>query len=530
MPIHPIDYNRLTIWSQTDLAYIQQEPLLRPFFRYTPALSSFPEVIGNRRTFDTNRALLQDVISKQYQGLGFQSPFVADELLDDNTFTITTAHQPSLLTGPLYYIYKIAGTINLARTVEQQNPGTHIIPLFVVGGEDHDWEEINHLHLFGKKITWERTASGPCGRLSNTGLDAFIEQILTFFERDLHYEEVKELLRSSLEGTTTYGQFHQKLIIRLFGQSGLVVLNMDDPALKRAFVPLMKKEIADQFSHQYVPAIQEQLESIGYKPQAYCRPINLFYISEGLRERIEIEGDEFVRIDSQVRYTRSELLEQLEQHPENFSPNVVMRPLYQELILPNLAYVGGGGEIAYWLERKTQFEAAGLHFPMLVRRNSVLQIDDSTISQIEKLELTWEDFLADTDTIIRQYIKSHSEADLTFEQEVREITLAYQQLANKAEKIDPTLAKAILADQTKQVKHFEQLTSRLIRTEKQHHETQTKRIQKVKEKLFPEGGLQERHDNFLPYYAQHGPSWITKMIEACDPMHSRFLVMTYPLS
>src|SRR6185436_12759892 len=114
----------------------------------------------------------------------------------------------------------------------------------------------------------------------------------------------------------------------------------------------------------------------GFKAQAYCRPINLFYMEEGVRERIEPLGDGgYIRVDSKISYTQEEIIAELHSHPERFSPNVILRPLYQEFILPNLAYIGGGGELAYWLERKTQFEHFGVPFPMLVRRNSVLWLD-----------------------------------------------------------------------------------------------------------------------------------------------------------
>ncbi len=479
---------------------------------------------ANRKNFPVDRQLLPVYIKKQYAQLGIELPVDPAVLLDDNTFTITTAHQPNLLTGPLYHIYKIASTINITRQLNETISGHHFIPVFIIGGEDHDWPEVNHFHLFGRKYQWDRTASGPCGRLSLEGLDSVIETVTTLFEHTPHGADIREKLNTCLSRAENYGQFHQLLVHSLFSAHGLVILNMDDPELKRAFIPLMEKEIKEQFSLPHVSSTQNALERVGFKVQAYCRPVNLFYMTPGLRERIDPEANGFIRVDSGIKYSLDEIIEELHQYPERFSPNVIMRPLYEETILPNLAYIGGGGEIAYWLERKSQFEAANVHFPMLVRRNSVLLIDQSTASQMQKSALTWEDLLLDNDALVKAYLMRHSHTDLEFTGEMQKINEAYTSLAAKADKLDPTLSKAILAEETKQLKQFEQLASRLMRAEKQLQETNIKRIQKLKEKLFPENGLQERHENFLSIYAQYGATWITDLVSFCDPFVEKFMV------
>jgi bacillithiol biosynthesis cysteine-adding enzyme BshC len=303
---------------------------------------------------------------------------------------------------------------------------------------------------------------------------------------------------------------------------------MDDVELKRAFLPILEKELMESISSKYVPATQALLEKSGFKPQAFCRPINLFYMDAGIRERIEPtkEGG-FIRVESKITYTQAEILDELHKHPERFSPNVILRPLYQEFTLPNLAYIGGGGELAYWLERKTQFEAAGVHFPMLIRRNSLLLIDAATSAQIEKAGLKWEDLLDDYDSIVKSFLVRLSGSNLSFEEEEKWIMDAYQSLALKAERVDPTLATAIQAEKSKQAKAFEQLGSRLLRSHKQQQETSLNRIKKLKEKLFPEGGLQERHDNMLSFYAEHGQDLIRNLITVSNPMEEKFTILCW---
>jgi bacillithiol biosynthesis cysteine-adding enzyme BshC len=394
----------------------------------------------------------------------------------------------------------------------------------VVGGEDHDWEEVNHFHLFGRRYQWDRTSSGPCGRLSLEGLDVVIQTVTELFANTPFVALIKENLMNCLAHASNYSQFHQMLIHSLFGHQGLVVLNMDDPELKRAFIPIMEKEIREQFSFRHVTSTQSALETAGFKAQAFCRPVNLFYMEDQLRERLEPVEAGLRRVESGNTYTVEEMVSELHQHPERFSPNVILRPLYQESILPNLAFIGGGGEIAYWLERKSQFEAAGIHFPMLIRRNSLLLIDPATAGQMQKAGITWEDIILDYETLVKAYLKRNSRVELSFAEEQEMLKTAFENLAAKAEKIDPTLAKAILAEETKQSKQFEQLGSRLMRAEKQLQETNLKRIQKLKEKLFPENGLQERHENFLSFYAQYGPGWIDDMISLCNPLEEKFMI------
>lgn len=525
MNVFQIDYSRLSLWSHTDLAYLKHDPSLDPFIAYPATKASFTEIISNRKNYKVDRPLLLRVLKKQYEQLGIDFPYPDQLLLSEDTFTITTAHQPSVLTGPLYHIYKIASAINVSGQLNQSHPDQKFIPVFVIGGEDHDWAEINNLHLFGRKYQWDRTASGPCGRLSLDGLDSLIQSVVELFSNSIHGNEIKELLENCLLKAKNYGQFHQLLLHGLFNKHGLLVLSMDDAELKKAFAPVMERELKEQFSFKYVTSTQHALEQAGFKTQAYCRQINLFYMAGGQRERIEQVQGGFVRVESGLKYSLDELLQELEQNPERFSPNVIMRPLYQEFILPNLAYIGGGGEMAYWLERKAQFTAAGIHFPMLIRRNSLLQIDESSAAQMKKSDLTWEDMLMDFDSIVKAYLIRHSLNELGFDAELSRIKSAYEELAAKADKIDPTLAKAILAEEIKQTKQFEQLGSRLLRAEKQQQDTHIKRIQKLKEKLFPENGLQERHENFLSFYAQYGPSWIDTMIRICDPFVERFTVV-----
>ncbi len=519
------DYSHLSQISHFDLAYLSHDQRLKKFFAYEPSMEAFRDVIQERVKYPVDRALLYRVLKKQYDQVGLSLPITEELLLSENTFTITTAHQPTLFTGALFHIYKIASVIHLTMELKKVYPEYQFLPVFIVSGEDHDWEEVNHVFQFGKKYEWDRTASGPVGRLSTEGLEEVIFTISELFRNSLHGKEAEAILQNSLKKAKTYSEFHTLLVHAIFEHHNLIILNPDDADLKKSFAPLIEKEICEQFSYKTVTPVQSAFEKEGFKPQAFCRPINLFYLSEGRRERMDLSDEHIVLVESKTTFSREEILKELHEHPERFSPNVIMRPLYQEFILPNLAYIGGGGELAYWIDRKNQFAEAGVPYPMLIRRNSLLLIDTATKNQLQKLELDHRDLMQEPNQLIKSYLKKHTQRDISFEQELAQLKKAYASLSSKAEKIDPTLSKAILAEESKQVKAFEHLGSRLLRAEKQQQENQLKKIERVREKLYPGHGLQERQENFLPYFATQGHQWIDDIVRICDPFVEKFMIV-----
>lgn len=525
MRIEKIDYSKVSAISFKDLSYITLQPFLKDFYSYTPSIESFKEVIQNRQNHPVNRELLVDVLKENYSKIslhGSQKDNI-EALLSENTYTITTAHQPSLFGGPLYYVLKIASVVNLCKQLNSAYPDINFVPTFVSGGEDHDFEEIDHLHLYGKTISWKREAVGSVGRLSTEGLKETIDEVAAILGDRPIAQEMTSALYKFLENSTTYGDFVFQFVNHLFGKYGVLAVNMDNKKLKQQFVPFMKKEILEQPSKDFVNATQNALEQHRFKAQAFPRDINLFYICEQGRNRIEQEGNHFKVLDTEHQFSLDEIIVELEKHPERFSPNVVMRPIYQESILPNLAYIGGGGEIAYWLERKTQFEHFNVFFPMLIRRNSVMILNKGQIKTLTKLNFTVEDIFEDTDQLIFKFINAASDVEIRLDVQKNDIEKSYKEIAKKSAAVDPSLAKSVLADMTKQLKNIDQMESRIKRSLKSQQEVNVKKIEKLKEKLFPNHGLQERYDNFLPHYLAIGPSFFDVLIDNLDPMDRNFV-------
>ena len=300
---------------------------------------------------------------------------------------------------------------------------------------------------------------------------------------------------------------------------------MNHPDLKRLFIPQIKEEIFNQPSQALVQATAEELTKIDFKPQAFPRAINFFYLRENLRERIVFEDGLYKVLNTDYQFTKAEMEAEIDNHPEYFSPNVVMRPVYQEVVMPNLAYIGGGGELAYWLERKSQFAHFDVFYPMLIRRNSVMWLDKGTTKKLRKLDIGITDLFQDTDSVIRLFVESQSTEALEINQEKGQISKAFDAITEKGKKIDPTLAKAFGAEKAKLLKTLGQLEGRLIRAEKQKHEVGLNQIRSIKDKLYPNNGLQERYDNLLGFYLKYGRGFFDFLLEHLNPLEKKMLVV-----
>ncbi|MCB9356162.1 MAG: bacillithiol biosynthesis cysteine-adding enzyme BshC [Lewinellaceae bacterium] len=522
-----IPFEQVPQLAKTDIAYATGDPLLKPFYRHEPKLSAFEAVIREKAKQEIPRSDLVEVLREQYTGLPEHAPVAQaiEDLLTDDTFTVTTAHQPNLFLGPLYFLYKAMTTINLAEAVQALQENKRIVPIFVLGSEDHDLEELNSIHLFNNDLVWETDAQGPVGSMSTGSLGpvlAKVKEILGDSEAAAHlFSRIEKAYtkRDTIAGAT------QAMLHDLFGKYGLVVLNMNDRRFKRHFVPVMKAELLEEISYGVVNKTIGRLNDLGFKTQASPREINLFYMQPGARERIVRENDRYTVLNTDLSFSEAEIIEELERYPERFSPNVILRPLFQETILPNLAYVGGGGELAYWLERKTLFEHFGIPFPMLVRRHSVLWMDRDAVKKWQKFGLDLEQIFEHPDSLVRQYVEQQAEADVDLGPEIEALHRIYDQLTARAAVIDPTLEKAVRAEEVKAVGGMEHWQNRLIRAEKQKHEVSVNQIRSLKEKLFPGEGLQERFDNFIPYLLKYGDAFTDTLKEQFQPFDPGFLIL-----
>ena len=352
MEILHIPFENIPQLSSRDKAYYREDKALRPFYKYPVNLKSFADVIADKSKENINRGVIVEVLEEQYRKLNVDGKVAENiqKIGQKNTFTVITAHQPSLFTGPLYYIFKIVSAINLAKQLNEKYPGNQFIPMFVTGGEDHDFEEANHAYLFGKKLEWESGETGSVGKMKTEKIKPILAELKEILKDSDNAQHIYKIMEDAILQNELYADATIQMVHELFKKDGLVVLNMSHAKLKREFIPIIKEEILEQPSINLVEKTVEQLEKIGFSGQATPREINFFYLDNQIRERIVFEDDKYQVLNTELTFSEKEMMAEIENHPEKFSPNVVMRPLFEEKVLPNLAYIGGGGELSYWLE------------------------------------------------------------------------------------------------------------------------------------------------------------------------------------
>jgi bacillithiol biosynthesis cysteine-adding enzyme BshC len=527
MNITTFDFKDIPQFSDTDKAYTLGDKSLRPFYEHEVTLEAFEKVIAQKNFEPRKRQILVEELEKQYEGVAATKETLEniEQLKSANCYTIITAHQPNLFTGPLYTIYKIISTINLVEKLRQNYPKQQFVPVFWTGGEDHDFEEVNHLNLFGNRLTWEDAQGGSVGQYSVASLRSVLDETKAILGEGEHAKVVAEKLEEFYGNANSYSEAVRHFLNWIFGRYGLVIVNGGTVGFKRQMIPLFKDELLHQSSKAIIAQTIQDLEAAGYQEQAYAREINLFYLSPNKRSRIVKEGNQYEVLDTDLRFSEAEILAELEANPQSFSPNVILRPLFQESVFPNLGYIGGGGEIAYWLERKTQFEHYQVPFPMLIRRCSVLWIPKGMTKLMSKLDIQTAQLFEDTHQLLKQYVLDNTEADLSLKEELEALNGIFEQILQKAKRVDPALEPGVLGQQTQMQKSIENLEQRLIRSEKKKNETSMQQIEKLKDSLFPNNGLQERHDNFLAFYSRYGNAFLDTLKANLDVLDKKLVVI-----
>lgn len=509
------------IFSPFFLDYIQQNDSLKKFYTRFPSVRSFEgQIKEKQKSFSpSSRITLQNVISAQYKDLTISELVTANikTLSDEKTFTITTGHQLNIFSGPLYFIYKIVSVINTCKQLKEAYPKFNFVPVYWMASEDHDFEEISYFKLYGKKYTWITHQKGGVGRFNPKGLENIINEL----PGDVSiFKEAYLKLQSLSDATRHY-------VNKLFGDAGLVVVDADNRQLKAQFKDVITDDLFNHTAKTKVEATNSALNKIGYDTQVHARDINFFFLDNDLRSRIERTKKGFSVVDTQMQFSEDEAREMINNEPEKFSPNVILRPLYQEMILPNLAYIGGPAEVIYWLQFKNVFEHFNIPFPILMPRNFALIMDGPVARKFEKTGLSVNDLFDEKNYLFNDWVQKHTHHNLTLPDEKKIMNKLFDQIKMRATEIDTTLGPFVSAEAKRALHSFEKIEYKLLKAEKRLHEDKLRQIEEVKEALFPNGGLQERSDNFLNFF-QQDPQFIKKVSDAFDPFDFQFNLLRYP--
>lgn len=521
-------YNQTNAFSKIVADYLSGSENLKPFYSSLPTLKGIEETIERKKQQPVDRKMLVDVLKEQYRTVSTTDAVKKNMelLLSENTFTVCTAHQPNLFTGPLYFVYKVLHAIRLAAFLKKQLPRYNFVPVYYMGSEDADFAELNHTYVDGKKIEWKKEQKGAVGRMIvDNSLIQLINELEGQLSSEVYGKEAIDLLRRCYSEGKTIQEATFELVNELHGQWGLIVLIPDNAALKSQMITVFEEDLFNNTSSRIVENSSENL-SEHYNVQANPREINLFYLKDNIRERIEEKNGNYSILNTRISFTQEEIRKELVEHPERFSPNVILRGLYQETILPNLIFIGGGGEMAYWLQLKDLFENYKVVYPVLVLRNSFLVVEDKWNEKIQKLDLTVADFFQGENELMNRIVEKNSENKIALNGNFEKAEAFYEQIRTQAEAVDKTLSQYVTAIKTRSLKDLEELEKKMLRAEKRKFEEQQRQIQKIKETLFPNDGLQERVENFSWFYAKWGKAFIEELYKKSLALEQEFTILT----
>lgn len=507
-----MNFDQTNSFSSFFLDYISGKESLQAFHNGLPTKDNLRQQIDKRNFPQSHRNVVSEVLHQQYAAISTSelTHNNIESLKDSKTFTITTGHQLNIFTGPLYFIYKIVTVIRACEELKKDYPEYNFVPVYWMASEDHDFDEICHFRLNGKKLVWETNQQGAVGRFGLKGIEKIFEQVIGMPEFFVEAYRQKNLAQAVLH-----------YVNALFGEHGLVVIDADNAEMKSLFKPVIHSDLFEHKPQEIAQKTTEALEKEGYSTQVFPREINFFYLKDNVRSRIVQTGDAFEVLDTDIRFSHNELKTEVENHPERFSPNVLLRPLYQEFLLPNLAYVGGPSELVYWLQLKGIFDHFDTTFPLLMPRNFAAVVDKNTLRKIDKVQLNWEDLFKDDHQLVNEKVREQTTFKLDLAEEKAKLETIYQQALQQAIEVDQTLERMVKGEHKRAEKTLEKVEQKILKAERRNQEILVNRIYAIKEALFPGGTPQERKDNFLNFYMTD-PNFVKNCLDSFSPFDYRF--------
>lgn len=538
MDVEQIAFAQTGYFSRLICDYLAEDPRLREFYGRFPNRSEFGAQVDAKaaRFSDAHREILYQALKRQYEGtpVGKAVGTNLAMLKEPNSFTVVTGHQLNIFTGPLYFVYKIVTAIRLARILKTEYPKYNFIPVYWMATEDHDFEEIRYFNLNGKKLQWnpkeDAVTGGAVGRMATDGLDEVYEALVRETGHSDLATSLQRLFKKAYLEHGSLADATRYLVNELFGQYGLVIVDGDDRSLKQRLVPLIKDDVFEHTQYGEVTGTIERLRKASdlYRIQVNPREVNYFYLGENSRQRIVRTPAGYAVQGTNIQWDREGLGQEIENHPERFSPNVIARPLYQELVLPNLCYIGGGGEIAYWLELRSAFRAAGLPFPILMLRNSALIVSGKQQRKLQRMDIPVSDLFMGHQGLIDSTVRKNSVFPIDFSAQKQGLETQFKALYELAQQTDASFLGAVKAQEIKQKKGLDNLEKRLLKAQKRKLGEVVSRVTEIQDELFPNGSLQERIANFSEPYLAYGPDFIPALLEALDPFSGAFTIITDP--
>jgi bacillithiol synthase len=503
--------------------YLKQEEPVTSFFHYNVNSSSvYSDRMKDLASRQFEREGLAECISSYMKSLP-SSEKVEESLgkLRNDAVTVIAGQQAGLMTGPLYTIHKIISVIQLARQQEAELKHP-VVPVFWIAGEDHDYQEVNHLYVekrsklekvgYPERVVEKKMTSHIM--YNKTVMKKWLHDILVMLGETEHTNQLSSALTKMIEEEEDIVRFFAHIVMSLFKDFGLLVIDSAYPLLRklesRHFHHLIEnsQSITDKVLEQ-----QEEIRNNGYGTQLDISPIaaNLFIQLQDERALLEREGNKFFEKNSGKAYSSLELLSILDESPESFSNNVVTRPMMQEWLFPTLAFVAGPGEIAYWGELKKAFEYVDLKMPPVVPRLNITIVEREIEKRIQDLQLTLHGVITEgVSTSRNAFWKSLERPDLEFEmKEIQEeLQRKYEKIREKAVSIDQGLHPIIDKNLEFHLSQFDYLRNKVDKALKDKNSLTFNQFMKVENSIRPNEGPQERTWNVLYFLNKYGPDFV----------------------
>jgi bacillithiol biosynthesis cysteine-adding enzyme BshC len=493
-----------------------------------------------RRRYRPRREEVAAMLRRLHARLGASAATLKnlDRLAQPNTFVVIGGQQPGLLTGPLYTIYKAISIIKLAEDLRRRFP-YEFVPLFWNASDDHDWAEVNHASLVdgdGQRQRLEypldpQFAGSSVGEIPlDRGALTVIQRLSEVLAGQGFAHEVEALLLETAEVSSTFGEWFSRLMLILFHHHGLIIVDPALPDLKRLAIPLFEQALeAPLIPSQLANEAGDALEAHGYQRQIHKDPtLCSFFIREnGRREAVRYKRGVF-RIGSQT-YTKAELKCILDDSPERFSPNALLRPVTSEFLFPTAAFIGGAGELNYFAQTRRIYEYFDVPMPVPHLRLGCTLIEPSTTRILDKYHLS-PLTLRDPDRTLTEWIRARADiASPRLWQGLREeVYRPFVELKGAVRAIDPTLETSLEGTVNYMMFRIGRFEHKLVRHLKKAEHLTAMQFRRAAETLFPERGLQERVFNSMSYLSRYGMDLVDSLVQAVPESYGKHYMVELP--
>ncbi len=489
----------------------QARALVSDFFSKENCIS-----FARKRSFSKeSREVLVAQLNQQYQG--FQLSEKVNENLRslqlENSFTVVTGHQICAAGGPLYLIYKLFTSIRITQELNASQSEFHFVPVYWMATEDHDIEEIRHFHWGNEKIELATEFEGVAGELPTEDFLSWLNEKRAegkFNEIGLSELFIQAYSKKNFAEATRYW------VNELLGEFGVVCVDGNDSALKALASGLFEKEIQEKFVFSEVSKTNLEIENSGFNPNIQPRNFNLFWLKNEsvhvTRKRLDLNNEVFQTSDASQQFTSEELME----IRSELSPNVLLRPLYQETILPNIAYIGGPSELGYWLQLKNAFDAAKLQMPLLVHRISITLVRKRDLEFVSKNELNISELMQEKLHDAQKKMLGSMNVK-TFENEIGQTRTSFENLKKYISEIDASLVGWLSAEEKRQLDQWNNIEQKMKKAIKSKEEVKFNQLEKFFAFVHPNQIPQERVFSLL--YAAEIFGWkeMKELLMQIDP-------------